>query len=498
MRRVPAVAVVALLLTVLVAPAVLAVPVAAQDALGTDTPPEPGSEPVNASEIDTSQIEKELGTVTVHKTVFHDDNTVSIFVTVEGHSGPISVTDSGAVDVGSNERRSVPFEVYRPGEGVHELRFFLGSDDQLITVQEGAEMMVASGDRTTLDILSTAPTTDIVRWATVSGGIGTTIALGLVVGGLRRRHQNTYKELFAEERVKIEENPVQGILGHVQRFITRNRYALLLAAVIVSYLVATRLGVVPTAGEAWTGATDAQRVIIVGSGVMSVLMLPVVYALAVKLWDPAKEFIVDVDARDVLDPSLGSNSGLTLDADTPEEVADELDERDDLDVVAVYSGAPERVSKMRVDGSPAEARTPGGRGHIVQDFDPKRNAGVGCWPGTASDVELISDRSKIDGNREILRDESRMLRTLIGALPAIATASDTDAMRAVDRELRQLVNVDSGPIDGLLNRAAAGTRFEGQYGDDDNGDSEDEDGENGLADLIDPRDDDEDEEEEDK
>jgi len=152
---------------------------------------------------------------------------------------------------------------------------------------------------------------------------------------------------------------------------------------------------------------------------------------------------------------------------------------------------------MRVDGQPAEARTAGGDGHIVQEFNPKRNSAVGCWPGTASDVELIGERSKIDGNREVLRDESRMLRTLIGAMPAIATASDTDAMRAVDNEIRNLVNVDSDPIDSLLNRAASGTRFQDMYENDseDDEDDEEEDDDIGLADLVDPRDDDEDEEE---
>jgi hypothetical protein len=458
----------------------------------------PGSEPVNASEegIDADSLEGSLGNVDVLKVEFTDGNLVKIYVNVpDSGSDPIAVTDSGATKIGSNQRVSVPFEVYRPPPGEHELRFYLASGDELITIQEGEEMMAASGDRATLDILSTAPTVTIVRWAAISGAIGTVLSLAGTVGFLRRRHQNTYKELLSEERVKVEEDPVEGVLGRVTRFASNNRYVLLLASVIVAYTTAAAVGYAPGPFQLWGDASDSQRVVLTGSAVMTVGSFPLVYVLAVKLWDPAKEFVVDVDARDVLDPSLGSNGGLALDAETPEEVADEIDERDDMDAVAVYSGAPERVSKMRVDGAPAEARTPGGTGHVVQDFEPKRNAAVGCWPGTASDVELLSERSKIDGNREILRDESRMLRTLIGAMPAIATASDTDSMRAVDREIRQLVNVDSDPIDNLLNRAASGTRFEGIYSNDEDGDEDDEE-EKSLADLIDPRSDDEDDDDE--
>jgi hypothetical protein len=62
-----------------------------------------------------------------------------------------------------------------------------------------------------------------------------------------------------------------------------------------------------------------------------------------------------------------------------------------------------------------------------------------------------------------------MLRSLLSAMPAISIASDTGAARAVDRELRDLLAVDGSPVDGILARAANGTRFEGFYGDDDGG-----------------------------
>lgn len=452
-------------------------PVAAQEA-GNETGT---SEPVNASEIDTSQIAGELGTVTVHKVEFEDSGLVKITVTATEHSAPIAVTDSGAVDIGSNERASVPFEVYRVDEGTHVLRFHLSSDDALITIQEGGEMMAASGDRGTADVIAASPTVDVVRWSAVGGGLGVLIATALAAGLIKRRHENSYKELLSEERVRVEEDPVDGVLGKVTRFLTRHKYALLTAASIVAYLVAVRLGVLPSLSAVWADMTDAQRVLSVAAIAGTTIGFLPAYVIVTRVWEPAKEFVIDIDARDVLDPSLGSNGGLALDADNIEEAADELQEKEEMDVVGVYSGSPERVRKMRVDGKKAEVETPGGKGHIVEEFDAKRNAARGTWPGTANDVELISERSKIDGNREVLRDESRMLRTLIGALPAIATASDTDAMRSVDKEIRELATVNSDPIDSLLNRAAADTRFEGMYSDDD-GDEDDE--ESGLEQVV--------------
>jgi hypothetical protein len=410
----------------------------------------------------------------------------------------VSITDSGAVKgLGSNSGTGVQFNRYTHREGEHTLKLQLRSDDELVTIQQGDRMYAASGDRAVLDILSTAPTVDVVRWSALSGGIGTLVSLALVVGYLRRRHENTYKELLSEERVRVEEDTVDGVIGTVTRFISRHRYVLLLAAAVVAYLTAVAAGVLPSPGEIWSGLTDSQRVLVTGSSIMTVIMFIPVYVLASRLWEPAKEFVIDIDARDVLEPSLGSNSGLALNADSDdiEDVADELDKLDDLNVVAVYSGSPDRVSKMRADGKPAEIRTPGGKAYLVEEFDPRKNVGIGTWPGTANDVELISERSKIDGNREILRDESRMLRTLIGAMPAIATASDTDAMRSVDKEIRELSSVNSDPIDSLLNRAASGTRFEGMYSDEeekpgydqlvnDDDDDENEDGEDGDDDGV--------------
>lgn len=495
MRRAALLAVVVVLLSVTaVAPA--AAQTQAQPANETTTTPTTTdtSEPVNASGIDTSQVVQELGTVTVHKVEFADNGLVKITVTATEHSAPIAVTDSGAVDIGSNERASVPFEVYRVDDGTHVLRFHLSSDDALITIQEGGEMMAASGDRGTADVIAATPTVDVVRWGTAGGALGVLIATALAVGYIKRRHENTYKELLSEERVRVEENPVEGVVGKAKRFVSHHRYALLTAASIVAYLVAVRLGMLPSLGDVWASMTDAQRVLSAAAGVWVILGFLPAYVLVTRVWDPAKEFVFDIDARDVLDSAIGAKGGLAAledieDAEDAEEAVEDL-EKDDITVAAVYSGSPERVAKMRVDGEPAEVQTAGGPGHLVQDFDPARNRANGTWPGLANDFELARERSKIDANREILEDWATVGRRVISAIPAIRAGSDTAAVASVDKKFGENATVNSDPVDDIMDSAVSGTRFErfykqdgendeDDYEDDDAGDTVNDDGDGG-------------------
>jgi len=401
-------------------------------------------------------------------------------VTVYYHNfATVSITDSGAVKgIGSNEGRGVPFNRYTHREGEHTLKLQLRADDELVTIQQGDRMYAASGDRAVLDILSTAPTVDVVRWSALSGGIGTLVSLALVVGYLRRRHENTYKELLSEERVRVEEDAVEGVLGTVTRFISRHRYALLLAAAVVAYLTAVAAGALPSPSEIWSGLTDSQRVLVTGSSIMTVIMFIPVYVLASRLWEPAKEFVFDLDARDVLDSAIGSKGGLASleDIESPEDAKDAADalEDEDITVVAVYSGSPDRVAQMRVDGAPAEIQTAGGPGHLVQDFDPRRNTADGTWPGLANDFELAKERSKIDANKEILEDWATVGRRIISAIPAIRAGSDTAAVASVDRKFGSNATVNPEPVDDIMDSAVSGTRFERFYRQDDEDDEDDE------------------------
>lgn len=482
--RVAVLAVIAVLTVSIVTAATVALaagPAAAQPAANNTTATPSGGDSgdvVNATDggIDTSRIVGELGSVTVHRVTFNDGNQVSITVTVPEDADPIAITDSGAVDVGSDERRSVPFEVYRPDSGTHTLTFTLSSDDQLITIQEGEEMMVASGDRGVIDILAHSPGVNVVRWSALGGGLGVLMATAVSGGILKRRHHNSYKELLSEERTKVQEGKLDGVLGKITSFLTYHRHALLVAAAIVGYLVAARLGVIASPGEAWGAASDAQRVAAASAVSLLITGFIPAYALVNRVWDPATEFIFDVDARDVLDAAVGAKGGLQAledveDAEDAEDAVEDL-EKEDITVAAVYSGSPERVADMRVSGEPAEVQTAGGPGHLVQDFNPAQNTAEGTWPGLADDFELARERSKIDSNREILEDYATVGRRIIGALPAIRAGADTSAVQAVDRKFAAATAIDSDPVDDIMDSAVSGTRFERYYSNDPEDDDE--------------------------
>lgn len=440
-------------------------PVAAQDTGDGE------AEPVNATEagIDADQIEGQLANVDVLRVDFTDgSNLVQIYVDVEPGADPIAVTDSGAVDIGSDERANVPFEVYRGLEpGTHELRFYLSSDDQLITIQEGEEMMAASGDRGVIDVMTSAPRSQQLIWMLLSGVGGTVIAAAFSVGTLKRRHENTYKELLSEERVRVEEDPVDGVLGKLKRWVIHNRRALALIAVVLLYIILSRLGVIPTIGDLWATASDTQRIVSLGIVAAVIIGIIPVHLVIKRVWEPAKEFVIDTDARDVIDGALGAKGGLAAledveEADDIDDAVEALDEQD-ITVTAVYSGSPDRIAQLRCEGEPAELQTPGGRGYLVQSFDPKRNRAEGVWPGLADDFELARERSKIDSNREILEDYATVGRRIIGALPAIRAGADTAAVTAVDRKFAQAASIDSDPVDDIIDSAVNGTRFERYY-----------------------------------
>ncbi|ELZ47886.1 hypothetical protein C464_08190 [Halorubrum coriense DSM 10284] len=460
------------------------------------TSPAPNSTAVDAPGEDIESIEYQLDSVDIASVEYR--NSTAIVTARYNEPSTVTLTDSGAVKgLGSDDGARVSFQSYSKGEGVYELRLPLRGDDELITIQQGGVMFADSGDRALIDIITNPADTQTVQSGALGGGFGVLLASAFGAGMKKRKHENTYKELTSEERISVESNPVAGFWGSVKRWFSNHRIALVAIAGILAYLLAVRVGVVPSPASFWDTLNDVQRVFAASTLALIVFGFIPAYVVLDRLWDPATEFVLELDDRDVLDAGIGADGGLARieAADDIDDVADKLEGIEDATITAIYSGSPDRVSQMNVDGEPAEIRVPGGRAVIVNEFDPQRNVARGCWVGTANDAEIIAERSKIDANKEILRDESRMFRTLVGALPAIATSSDTQAMAAVDKELRQMATVDSGAIDGLLDRASQGTRFEGQYTDTDEDDESDDEG--GLADLIDPRDGDEDDDKED-
>ncbi|WP_254861732.1 hypothetical protein [Halovivax gelatinilyticus] len=391
-----------------------------------------------------------------------DDDRALITLRSDGRE-PVTVSDAGYSGHGSFDVTTLTIN----GEETVEVRL---RGDEAVGISTPQDGFRYEGDPSMLDVITDAPTTTLVAWAVLAGGLGVIYDVTLAVTWLRRNHENSYKELTTEERIKIDENPVEGWFDAIKRFVIEKRYALLAIGLALMYAALSILGVVPGLLGIWSAIGDGGRVVIVGSLLAAIIFaLPVLIQIQ-KVWNPKREFILSIDARDVLDEALGSEGGLGEliekkldDNDDPEALADD----DDLNVGAsMYSGSPERIGQMDIDGAASETRAPGGDLHIVESFNPRRNRARGTWPGTADDIEIIASRSAIDGNREILRDESAMLRSLLSALPSIQTAADTGAVRAIDRELRRTLAVDGSPIDSVLSRAARGTRFEGFYDDD--------------------------------
>ena len=77
-----------------------------------------------------------------------------------------------------------------------------------ITVTSGNDGYYYEGD-IGLTVITSTPTTELVQISAISGIIGSVIALAIVIGQLRRKHENSYKELFSEERHEIQSEPVE-------------------------------------------------------------------------------------------------------------------------------------------------------------------------------------------------------------------------------------------------------------------------------------------------
>ncbi|ELY66949.1 hypothetical protein [Natronobacterium gregoryi] len=383
------------------------------------------------------------------------------YVTVDADSSEtVTVSDAGKAGQGQFDVATTTVS----DEETIEIRI---QDDEIVTIGTPQDGYQYTGDVGLLTIIQHEPTTVLLQWAAVSGMIGPVIALSMIVTNLRRKHSNTYKELTSEERIKVEKDPVDGFVDKIKRTIAENRTLFVFLGILTMYFSFWFVGRVPGPVGIWNGMSDAMRVITVGALLTCLLSIVPVYMLARRLWNPEREFVVSCDARDVIEEALGADGGLAEMVEAVEDMKEGDDQDGESYGIAIYSGAPDRIADMTVDGGMTDSKAPGGPCHFVQDFNPAKNEATGTWPGVADDIELISERSKIDGNREILRDESKMLRSLLSAMPAISIASDTGAARSVDRELRQALTVDESPTDNILERAASGTRFEGYWSDSD-------------------------------
>ena len=312
-----------------------------------------------------------------------------------------------------------------------------------ITVTSGNDGYYYEGD-IGLTVITSTPTTELVQLSAISGIIGSVIALAIVIGQLRRKHENSYKELFSDERHEIQSEPIEGYYEKAVDAVKRvkgNRLTTTTVALLGFYSVGVLTGRVMGPGAAWLAMGDTQRLLVVGSAAATLVALLPVYWLVKKIWNPNREFVLDLDSRDVYRSYNGDQSG----------------------GVAAYSAPPSRINDLEVDGSVTTMSTPGGHCHLVRGFDPEENEAEANPPELAEDRAVSIEVQKIDHNRKILTDLASIGRDLIGAMSAFRVTADASAMRDIDEGLRDTVSAGKDSMEGVLSDAVAGTRYEGTY-----------------------------------
>ena len=369
--------------------------------------------------------------------VVYEDGRADVTLRSPDRATTFSVAE-GAVD----EEGSFSFQTVRVRPG-QERTVSIPVRDEAISVTTQNDGYYHEGDLG-LTVVTSTPTSELLQIAGLSGVIGTILSLGIVIGQLRRKHENTYKELFSEERHEIESDPIEGYyerLKDIATSTTESKYRTALLAAVGVYFFAAAFGFLPTPGQLWLDLGDTQRLIVVGSIAACILAVVPVYWLVSKIWDPNREFVLDLDSQDVYRAYDGDKSG----------------------GVAAYSAPPSRISDLDVDGSVTTMSTPGGRCHLVRGMDPEANTAEANPPEIADDREVAIEVQKIDHNREILTDLATVGRDLIGAMTAFRVTADASAMRDIDAGLRDTVSTGKDSLEDVLSEAVAGTRYEGTY-----------------------------------
>lgn len=293
-------------------------------------------------------------------------------------------------------------------------------------------------------VVSSTPTEELLQLAALSGVSGSVVALGIVIGMLRRRHENSYKELFSDERVRIEEDPIEGIWEWVLRSLRStadSKIQLALTALTGAYVLAVLTGVVMGPFEGWGALSDSQRLLVVGTIAATVVALIPVYLLVARIWDPNREFVLDLDSRDVYAAAGGDKSG----------------------AIAAYSAPPSRIADLEVAGSMTTVSTPGGRCHLVRELEPTANTAAANPPYLEDDRDVSLEASKIEQNRQSLTDLATIGRDLLASMTTFRVTADAASMRDIDAGLRETVSAGSDSLEDVLRDAVAGTRYAGTY-----------------------------------
>ena len=345
----------------------------------------------------------------------------------------------GAID-GTGSFNFATVRIYPGEETVVELPV----REEAIVITTGQDGYYYEGDVGAITVLFNRPTTQIVQLAGFAGVLGSMLAVGIVVGNLRRNHANNYREVFSGQKHGIEKDPVEGIREKAIRKGTKaidSPLKIVLWVAALMYGLAILVGNAPGPGAIWGSLEDVHRLLVAGSIAATSLALAPAHALIKRIWNPHREYIVDLDATDLYQAAQKSGSGQ----------------------ISAYSGPPERIADLDVDGGLVTVTTPGGRAHLVREFDPSTNEAEATLPGLHDDRELALKEGTIEGNRRILRDEAEIGRDLLKLITAIEIAADQNAVAGINQVLREHMVVEGSTLEDFLEDAAEGTRYEGQF-----------------------------------
>lgn len=358
------------------------------------------------------------------------------FAVSEGDLDDTGSFEYRTISVDSDETRTVEIPVPK-------------SSIVVTTTQDGFYYKGSSGP----PIVINRPTESQLQLMGLVGVLGSIFAVGGSYGHLRRKHENTYKELFSDERKKIERNAFEGWRDRLIAWF-RDRGDSKLSTVaglgVLAYVGAVVAGQAPPPGDFWMSLSDPQRLIVAGTAATTLVGFFPMYFIVDKIYNPDRAFVADIDAADVYRAAGDDESG----------------------GLAIYSAPPEQVNDMDVDGALTRVPTPKKGGcYMVRGFDPESNTAAANPPTLSTDVECIAKANLIDENRRKLHQYEGIAQKLIAAFPSMQKHAQMNSVAQMDSNVRDLQSIgeyDDGLV-GVMEDALDGTEFEGIYGDPDEG-----------------------------
>ena len=133
------------------------------------------------------------------------------YVTLRAPSQPVGFWISESVD----ETGGFSFQRFRlDADTTRTLE--MPASNNAVTITSGNDGYYHEGaGRVT--IVTGTPTGELLQLSSISGLSGTILALGIVIGQLKRKESNTYEELFSDTKHDIESDPIEGVWEWVIR-----------------------------------------------------------------------------------------------------------------------------------------------------------------------------------------------------------------------------------------------------------------------------------------